>query len=52
VLRGVAALVVLQIVTTLGPAPPSPTALVLSVLLVFIGVAWATARTEQHLGID
>ncbi len=49
VLRGVGILVALQVFTMLGPVPPSPTALVLSVLATFLLVTWAAARTERKL---
>lgn len=47
--RGVGILVVLQIFTLLGPVPPSPTAMVLSVLATFVLVTWAAARVERRL---
>lgn len=49
VFRGVMLLIALQTATTYGPIPPSPTALVLSVLTTFIAVTWLTARTERAL---
>ncbi|MEO6028675.1 MAG: hypothetical protein ABIR79_17565, partial [Candidatus Binatia bacterium] len=49
VVRGVGVLVLLQIFTTLGPVPPSPTAMVLSVLATFLLVAWGAARMERRL---
>jgi hypothetical protein len=50
VVRGVAVLVLLQTFTMLGPVPPSPTAMVLSVLATFVAVTWAAARAERRLG--
>ena len=49
VARGVGALVVLQVFTLLGPVPPSPTAMVLSVLATFVLVTWAAARAERRI---
>jgi len=49
VVRGVGVLVVLQIFTTFGPIPPSPTAMVLSVLATFLLIAWGAARMERRL---
>ena len=49
VTRGVAVLIVLQIVTLLGPVPPSTAALAVSMLGTFCGLAWAAARTEHRL---
>ena len=49
VVRGVVVLIALQTATMLGPIPPSPTALVLSVLTSFLVVTWATARAERRL---
>jgi hypothetical protein len=49
VIRGVMILIALQTFTTLGPIPPSPTAMVLSVLATFIAVSYAAARTERRL---
>jgi hypothetical protein len=49
VFRGVVVLIALQTATTYGPIPPSPTALVLSVLTTFIAVTWLTARAERSL---
>jgi hypothetical protein len=51
VVRGVGVLVVVQTLTTLGPLPPSPTALVIFGLTTFLGVAYAAARTEHRLTI-
>jgi hypothetical protein len=48
--RAVGVLVVLQTATMLGPIPPSPTALVVSVLATFLLVAWAGARLERTAG--
>lgn len=50
VVRGVAVLIALQTFSTLGPIPPFPTALVLSVLTTFVVVTWLTARAERRLG--
>jgi hypothetical protein len=47
--RGVALLVVLQTATLLGPVPPSPSAMVLSLLATFVVVAWAAARAERRV---
>jgi hypothetical protein len=49
VFRGVLVLIALQTATMYGPIPPSPTALVLSVLTTFIVVTWLTARAERAL---
>lgn len=49
VFRGVMILVALQTATMYGPIPPSPTALVLSVLTTFVVVTWLTARAERGL---
>lgn len=49
VFRGVLILIALQTATMYGPIPPSPTALVLSVLTTFIVVTWLTARAERTL---
>ncbi len=49
IVRGVGVLVVLQTVTVLGPVPPSPTAMVSSVLATFLFIAWAAARIEHRL---
>lgn len=49
VFRGVLILTALQTATMYGPIPPSPTALVLSVLTTFIAVTWLTARAERGL---
>ena len=49
VFRGVMILIALQTATMYGPIPPSPTALVLSVLTTFIVVTWLTARAERGL---
>jgi len=49
VFRGVLILIALQTATMYGPIPPSPTALVLSVLTTFIVVTWLTARAERGL---
>ena len=49
VVNGVALLIALQTFTVLGPVPPGPTAMVLSVLVTFVVVAWAAARTERRL---
>jgi len=49
VVRGVAVLIVLQTFTMYGPIPPSPTALVLSVLTSFLVLTWLTARAERQL---
>jgi hypothetical protein len=49
VFRGVLILIALQTATTYGPIPPSPTALVLSVLTTFLVVTWLTARAERGL---
>ncbi len=48
VVNGVAILVALQTFTVLGPVPPDPTAMALSVLATFVAVAWAAARAERH----
>jgi hypothetical protein len=49
VVNGVAVLIALQTFTVLGPVPPDPTAMVLSVLATFVVVAWAAARAERRL---
>ncbi len=49
VARGVMILIALQTATMLGPIPPSPTALVLSVLTSFLVVTWLAARAEGRL---
>lgn len=49
VFRGVLILIAVQTATMYGPIPPSPTALVLSVLATFIVVTWLTARAERGL---
>jgi hypothetical protein len=49
VAQGVAVLIALQTFTMLGPIPPSPTALVLSVLTSFVVLTWLTARAERRL---
>jgi hypothetical protein len=46
---GVGVLILLQTFTMLGPVPPSPTAMVLSVLATFVAVTWAAARVERRL---
>jgi len=47
--RSVGALVLFHTASVLGPAPPSATALVLSVLTTFLLIAWAAARIERRL---
>jgi hypothetical protein len=49
VARGVGVLIVLQVVTMLGPVPPSTAALALSMLVTFCALAWAAARGERRL---
>ena len=49
VVRGVALLIALQTATTLGPLPPSTTALVMTMLATFLLIAWATAQAERRL---
>jgi hypothetical protein len=50
--RGVGVLVLLQTLTVLGPMPPSPTAMVLSLLATFLAVTWAAARIKRRLATD
>ena len=47
VMRGVGALVVLQTLSVLGPLPPSPAIMVVSLLATFLLIAWAGARIER-----
>lgn len=49
IFRGVLILIAIQTATMYGPIPPSPTAMVLSVLTTFIVVTWLTARAERGL---
>lgn len=47
--RGVGVLALLQLATAVGPIPPSRTVLVLTMLVVFGGLAWAAARAERRV---